>query len=286
MRYPKEISMNKYLIGIIALTLFQSCIDAPSNGRKRAGNTPDRTPQKDECTNCVVGSIEVYKSQMYRSRGTEQFTLETLQKAVATGKLPDTYHIITKPEINNDTQIIRHNQSFKICGQSGDHTTIKKRLAHCTKMNPSNYLWSGRVNGISGEGDWQLLAKLDETSESILWMDKTTNLIWSSLLKPQTWNRASGMELEENDQSYCSSLNELSKDQINWRLPNRNEFLQADLNGARFVLTDTDNTFWTASSDSSDYKNYAWTIRQNTGELVSVDKNMPHEVRCVGVIIK
>lgn len=276
--------MKNYLIGIIALTLLQSCVEAPSNGRNSGSKDPVRNEEGDTCTNCVQATPEVYRSQMFRSRGSEQFSLATLQKAIAGGKLPETYYITTKPELNNETQIIRHNQSFKVCGISEEHTTTKKRIEHCKKLNPSNYLWSGKVNGISGEGNWQLIAKTDETSDSVFWLDTTTNLLWSPLLKSQDWEIASGVNAEKT--TYCASLDSITKDQVSWRLPNRNEYLQADVNGSRFVLTQTDNTFWTASSDSSDYKNYAWAIRQSTGVLELIDKNMPHEVRCIGVIKK
>lgn len=274
--------MKKHLLGIFTLLLTQSCIDAPSNGRNKG---PSKNPNRNEQANPSTGEDKKYRSQMFRARGSSQLDLDSIQKAISQGKLPDTYHLAIRPSLDNDSQVIRHNHNLVQCGHLASHETVKQRISHCKSLNPSNYHWSGQVNGISGEGNWQIVTKLDSGSDSTLWLDNTTGLIWSHLLKAQAWDTASGA-IKEDDLTYCESLNQETNKQISWRLPNRNEFLQADLNGARFVLPETDNTFWTSSSDSADYKNFAWTINQSTGVLQKVDKNMPHEVRCVGVVIK
>ncbi len=275
--------MKHTLIGLVALFLFASCLNAPSNGRDNGSKNSPRTGQNDPCANCAIGSLGNMKSQMYRTRGTDQLSLENMQKALTESKLPDTYRTVTNRFIDNDSQITPHSQDYEKCGDLENLKSVKAKLNHCFNVNGDKALWVAKTNGIAGESDWRLVT-YDKENGITLWIDTTTNLVWSHILKAQAWDIASGVAAEEDEKTYCESLTDLTHNKIHWRLPNRNEFLQADLNGARFVLKDTQNFFWTASSDIN--QSNAWSIDQSSGVLKSVDRNMPLSVRCLGVIIK
>ena len=72
---------------------------------------------------------------------------------------------------------------------------------------------------------------------------------------------------------------------ITWRLPTRADYLQADLNGLRFVLPRTDAAVWTATVSGENREN-AWSIIPKTGELTSVVRSTNLAVRCVGRRLK
>ena len=99
--------------------------------------------------------------------------------------------------------------------------------------------------------------------------------------------------IDQGYTSLCTSLNDninpalgkLPLSRVKWRLPNREEFLQADINGARSVLVDSGSNLWTASFDKQfggEYK--AWAINHKDGILASTLIDEELDVRCVGVV--
>jgi hypothetical protein len=72
-----------------------------------------------------------------------------------------------------------------------------------------------------------------------------------------------------------------------WRLPNKQEVLQAYLNGSSGVLSLPDSAdsqlFWTVSYAEDDK---AWAIDEATGALSKVATSVQLNIRCIGVVIE
>lgn len=184
------------------------------------------------------------------------------------------------------------------CGISG--TGIQTKLDDCKAKNSSLSIQTGKIFGNMGEGDWQLVYKSENGSSGHeVWMDLRTRLVWSDRLEANNWCKASGNDEDEagidcssNTLDYCTADNLFQSQKgnsetiISWRLPTRNDFLQADINGARIVLPNRDFAFWTATIDSSNNAK-AWTINGKNGVLESVSRNSgAPSIRCVGRILK
>lgn len=69
---------------------------------------------------------------------------------------------------------------------------------------------------------------------------------------------------------------------VRWRLPTRNDYLQAQINGLNLVLPDLNSTYeWTATIHSSNIAN-AWVYRNSSLVSTSPRSNGSRAVRCVG----
>ena len=305
--------MNKIIV-LLSLILFSlSCTEAtPSN--RGANSEGTRKPTENACTDgdtsiqCATTYSGLMISQIYRSKGAKQLSYDEVSTLIAQGQLPTgTYRTVPDIEIDNDSAIevitSGFNQEYakRDCGVAVNLTSARARRNSCLNFH-ENYegandqiergksIWDGKTLGNSGEGQWELVLNIVDEVNPVnnisLWFDTKTKLIWSHALINQEWNSASGTD---KTISICNSLNELTKTetrpegQIAWRMPNRNEFLQADLNGARYVLDSGDKVFWTSSTGPSQSK--AWAIKQATGELELQEKTNANFVRCIGVEI-
>ena len=72
----------------------------------------------------------------------------------------------------------------------------------------------------------------------------------------------------------------LAYPQVTWRLPSRNDWYLAEVNGIRKVLPNMDNSFWSSSSNSS-YRDYAWVFRGDVGFMNGNNRVNTSSVRCV-----
>ena len=72
----------------------------------------------------------------------------------------------------------------------------------------------------------------------------------------------------------------LSYPQVTWRLPSRNDWLLAEVNGIRKVLPNMDSRFWSSSSFSGN-RGYAWVFFGNDGRVASDTRSSSNFVRCV-----
>lgn len=267
----------KILILLMVFGLI-SCGPASNSGR---GNSQKKTYSETSGPIQInfTKFMQVAHSQTYRERGSKQISLSELKSHKLKNTLPKTIHL-TPSENDNDTSVTKAETPSTFCGDSLE--SINQSIFDCQKKNPESYLWDGEKNGISGEGDWQLVFY---GPQKTLWIDLNTALIWSDILKPQAWpyanknTESTACNASENE----ASLGNFSKDQIHWRLPTRNEFLLADINGARFVLNNLDNLFWTASTDKNQM---AWAINQTDGTLIKKAYQELLHIRCVGSAIK
>lgn len=273
---------------LVFLSLFAACNDASKGNR----------PLINASTGAQVSSNATIRSQLHRVRATE--ILSTTQETSAAESLPVGYDNI--PNIfeaddgfgTDSRSVVHATHSGNSCGIGTQFATIKDRIANCESLNLGQASWKGSANGNSGEGNWTLVARNVDGKE--IWLDETTNYVWSDVVAEATgWCDASGNTQGLADggvvdchvlgtRSLCanSALPGIPESQVSWRLPTRGDFLQADLDGARFVLRNVSTmSFWSATVNGTN-RDEAWAILQSTGALSSVSRAEGRAVRCIG----
>lgn len=184
------------------------------------------------------------------------------------------------------------------CGIGEAFTGIDARINDCHLKNATNSLWNGYLSGAAGEGSWKLVSLTSTGKET--WIDLKTGMVWSDVVASGNWCKASGNTQEsmigvdtdcsvvgEGD-SFCygASSDGFGKN-IQWRLPTRNDYLQADINGLRFVLKKGGSTgFWTATMVSGSVgRDEAWVYYPEQGTLASGELTSSRQVRCIGIAV-
>ena len=178
--------------------------------------------------------------------------------------------------------------------------TLAEKIADCAlkEKNGPFASWSGVAHANSAEANWSLVVLSEDTKGNYeVWVDKKTGMVWSDTVTSEAnWCEASGSQQSESDnvgvncptlgkgQSLCTNFNVAELPKVDWRLPTRHDYLQADIDGLRFVVSNRGiNTYWTATVSSDKVKrDKAWTYVMPQGalraELMSTDKR----VRCIG----
>lgn len=297
--------MFKQLLSLLFLTiLLASCefLEATDNGGNRKDNANSRNDrQKDDPPFTAEDMPRFINSQMFRAQGTRVYKhseVTILFQNNDETPLPNTLHPIPLKTQDMDADTSRPNDRPTSCGIDlpGPDITIKARINDCKEKNSENikaHYWNGKNNGLSGEGDWRLVAHKGGKS---IWLDVSTGLLWSPATVARPWNYASGAEVAETDQ-ICNGANDsandgtdfflgITPDEVAWRLPTRNDYLQADINGSRFVLSITPDTnvYWTANYIRE--SQHAWAIQHSTGILSKVAEATSLNIRCVGDVLK
>jgi hypothetical protein len=185
----------------------------------------------------------------------------------------------------------------KLCGADAK-AILSAKIADCLAQNGDKSVWDGTINAGSAESEWVLVTLSEkENGESFeIWLDKRAGMLWSGLIAIEgNWCAASGSQLQTSDhvgepceitgkgQSLCTKYAPTQLPGVRWRLPTRHDFLQADIDGVRFVLDGDTNTLWTATT-STDVKarDKAWTYNMQNGTLVAELMNSTRNVRCIG----
>lgn len=289
----------KLLILITTLILLVSCNEEAENRRR-----PNITPSDRQYI--LGGSEEGSKyliSQSHRDKDlADNVSLLSNYQEASLSRSGQTYpsHYRNIPMVNldhdNANSLIERPQVK--CGMSGDG--IQAKLDDCKSKNTTRSEFKGKRFGNMGEGDWKLVAKSEDGSAGHeVWMDMRTRLIWSDRLEANNWCKASGNQEDEggidcssNTLFYCTSDNLFQEAKgntetiVDWRLPSRNDLLQADINGARVILKNSNHHFWSATIDSNN-NGKAWTVHGKTGELESTSRSSGSpSIRCVGRILK
>ena len=275
----------RVLLFIITMSLLTSCFEAADNSSPKSSKKPGQRGGENNgpCTdisNCTQTTAEIsklFRSQQYRIKGEKQLSNYDVNANIIAGK-EDSYREIPNQEYDHDFNVTRVAEIAKDCGNADTLKGLKNRIADCSAKNSPNNFWSGTKNGISGEGDWQLAYK---SGNKIVWQDLSTGLLWSSQINKANWREASGV-VEGN--FLCSEIKFFGEGEVLWRLPTRNEFLLADINGSRFVLNELNFDYWSASSE--DKNNVAWAINQENGVLTAHSKDKELFVRCVAHPLK
>lgn len=279
------------LIGLLILsTLIVGCNEVGSSR-----NTTPKTP-----TTTVTPPIETSTttySGIHRERGTAPITYE---KETELG--PDAANFRRIPDmqldddgadgVNVSTRTFLGRPTI-LCGVTP--VTLAEKIADCAlaTKNGDKATWSGKINAGSAEAEWSLVS-LNGANE--VWLDKRTGMLWSSIVENATnWCKASGSITAVSNSigiacntlgaglSVCTnfSLPELPK--VDWRLPSRQDYLQADIDGIRFVLSRGSNTFWSATSETKTVpRDKAWTFDMHYGVLTAELMSSARHVRCIG----
>lgn len=186
------------------------------------------------------------------------------------------------------------------CGLTAK-TTLKDKTADCAleSKNGEKALWNGTTEAGSAEGSWALVTLAEDTSDDgkyEVWLDQRTGMVWSDIISSSAnWCEASGNQQATSDDigincaetgkglSLCTNLNLSELPKVNWRLPTRADYLQADLDGIRFVLSRSESTFWTATTSSDVTKrDKAWSYHMTFGTLIAELMDTSRSVRCIG----
>lgn len=274
------------LLILLALTTLVSCNNEDvGQNRKKSPNNP-ATPALE-----TEGSSAAF---IHRTHGTKVLTSREARERILKNTLPDAYREIPDMETDDEgstrTRSVLSVQSLGrptvVCGNGDNLTGLRARIANCAGKNGELATWSAS-NGNSGEADWKLISV--NTTGKEVWMDTRTGMIWSDLQASGNYCKASGnftgdcTEASEGE-SRCINLTIEGLADIKWRLPTRSDFLQADVDGLRFVLkSGTDTSFWTATMDSLSVSHQAaWTYSAVQGTLVSSPISEVKQIRCIG----
>ena len=272
------------LMTILVFTTIWGCGD--DTGGKRRSLIEVDTPG-------LTTDVFIVPSQMHRSLETNLLESHTEINEIVAGSLPVSYRPVPSMSLDDegtDTKNVRTRTSLGRpsidCGMT-PNASIIARVEECSTINGARASWNYLFSS-AGESVWRLVAKIG-TSE--MWLDVRTGHIWSDILDTTNWCNASGNR-ETGSAVDCKNLATnitcvgkavLGIPGIKWRLPTRNDFLQADLDGIRFVLKGAGSPFWTATINSaSANRSEAWTYNQVQGTLEKSALTDLRQVRCIG----
>lgn len=287
--------------------LLSSCGDVSSNRRMGQNRTPDRNTQE-------VGSegSENLRSHIHREKGAKILSYaEEIQKILGRDLPEVSYRIIPLMERDDEgsdrnvrtvEQLGRPNSN---CGRGDGFSGIDARITNCLQENGDRASWVGFSHGAAGESTWKLVLRDGHLSE--IWLDGRTGMVWSYLRADSegrtlvNWCKASGND-ENESPGVSTDCNELAAgeslcagavfsglgDQVKWRLPTRNDYLQADINGLRSVFPkEGTQGLWTATIRAgSEGRSEAWVYNTSEGTLSGAQLSSTHYVRCIGAPVR
>lgn len=298
---------TKILIGMAFLTLLVGCQDVSSNRRQGTNNNTVITRPGAEGTD---GSDSI-RSSMHRERGAPVLSYADEIKKTLANDLPETLYrtvpLMEKDDegsIKNVITVDRRGRPTTACGLGNSFAGIDARVTDCFQKNGDNSIWEGATYGAAGEGTWKLVQRNNDGDE--IWIDGRTGMVWSDIAKNSTginvfnWCKASGNTQNDTPTesidcnaisdgiNVCEIVSDEISSQIKWRLPTRNDFLQADLNGSRFVLKkETEVGLWTATMRAGvSGRTEAWVYNSKDGTLSPGTLTTERQVRCIGAPVR
>lgn len=292
--------MKTLAFTLLASTLLlQSCGDDASSGGRRDNNTPTNQTQAAEPE--AEGSA--ISSPMFRVRGKAYLTYAQEIEATINGTLSENSRpvpsILIDDEGKHQGSVLTRTglgRPSVACGNGRSFTGIEGRIADCATKNGEKATWVGSNEASQGEGTWNLVSR--DAANNEIWLDKKTGMVWSDVLKTDVnWCKAAG-NTEAPTTPATTDCNALSEEEslcynndsmdgignnIAWRLPTRNDYLQADLDGIRFVVKKSAIALWTATINSlSTTRSQAWTYTMTQGTLEVANLDAAKAVRCIG----
>jgi hypothetical protein len=289
-----------FIFALTALLPLISCEDMLSN-RKMA--------QSPEITRSDVGTEGIYalRSHIHREKGTKTLSYaDEIQKTLR-GDLPASIYrvipLMEKDDEGSKENVVTVNELGRPdfnCGSGDSFIGIDPRIVDCSEKNGAKALWEGFRYGAAGESTWTLVMR---NNSKEIWLDGRTGMVWSHLIvtaedkKIFNWCKASGNDqnnttiavLDCNElgigESLCAGqVFEEIGEKVNWRLPTRNDYLQADINGFRFVFVKEESQgLWTATIRAlSDGRKEAWVYESKEGTLSGGVLSSLRHVRCIG----
>lgn len=289
----------KNVIALVLLTSLVSCGDDVAKGKRNGTKSPGTSTP-------ITAETATIHSQMHREKGASILTYaEEIKKTLANEISAKLYRSI--PSMEKDDEGSSENvitiedigRPNTVCGTGTGFIGINARISDCSKKNADKASWDGKLYGASGEGTWKLVVN---TGTKEFWLDEKTGMVWSHVLATVNWCKASG-NTENNTTEIVVDCNDIGEalsscsgkifdevgDQIKWRLPTRNDFLQADINGLRFVMKkEAEATgLWTATiRAASSGRNEAWVYNSKEGTITSGLLTTNRHVRCIGAPIR
>jgi hypothetical protein len=289
-----------FLVGPCLLTLLVGCNDVSSN--HKLGSEPVVATPGVEGTNTRDDLL----SSIHREKGSPVLTYADEITATLNSTLSQTIYrsipMMAKDDEGSSLSVITITNIGRpktVCG-IGDFAGIDARVSDCLSKNNDSALWDANRYGSSGEGNWNLVTRNADGKE--IWLDTRSGMVWSDPVTDTgvnvfNWCKASG-NTEGNTTTEtinCTTVGENKSlcenttfadvgTQVTWRLPTRNDYLQADLNGLRFVLSKETNTgAWTATMRAASVgRTEAWVYNSAEGTLSSGTLTTERQVRCVG----
>lgn len=294
---------TNYLLGLGLCTLLVGCGDVSSNHKMGTNKNPERSTQGVEGSN----GDDNLRSHIHREKGAAVLSYaEEITKTISNTLSDKNYRIVPVMETDSEgstknvSTVSQIGRPTVTCGVANTFAGIDARITDCFQKNGDKALWEGFRYASAGEGTWKLVA-LDSNTE--IWFDGRSGMVWSEVkavaaVSTFNWCKASGNQTDESNiggvdcnsladkDSICVGLPTLGiENQIRWRLPTRNDFLQADLNGLRFVhKKETAGVgLWTATMVAGvSGRTDAWIYNSSNGTLSSDKLSTLHSVRCIG----
>ena len=282
------------LILIVTVSLFFiGCNDDVGTNRGTTRNTQTQTAEK----------VTTY-SGIHRDRRSSPITY---QKEINIDS--DSANIRRIPDIHFDDEggdgknAITRSVSVRPTVHCGEtvKATLKEKIADCASIakNGDKAIWNGTTEAGNAEATWNLVTLSEITStgdEYEVWQDGRTGMVWSHIVEVEgNWCESAGNQQGPSDTvaadclltgkgiSLCTNLALAELPGVTWRLPTRADYLQADLDGIRFVLTRGNNFFWTATVSSDVTKrDKAWVYKMVNGTLTAEPMTADRSVRCIG----
>lgn len=296
------------IAGLLLLTLLVGCGDVSSNHKQgyNGGAGGGGTIQPIEGTN----GDDNLRTHLHREKGAPVISYAEEIKQTHANSLNKAFYRIVPLMEKDDEGSARNVLTVDNIGRpdvacgGGTFKNIDESIHDCFKLNGEKAFWEGTRFGASGEGSWKLVSKNAENKE--IWFDGRTGMVWSHFRKINdketfNWCIASGNKQDNTNEngvdcndlagaeSACVGLSDDGfGDKIKWRLPTRNDYLQADLNGIRFVLQKESNSgLWTSTMKAGvPGRNQAWVYHSGDGTLSSQLIATDRQVRCIGVPLR
>lgn len=294
--------MKSFLSTILFLSILSGCgEDVGSNNTPATNGQPTINIPGTESTD---EPTQLIRSHMHREKGNVPLSYQEEILLTLSGQISNNiYRILPLMESDNEgglnvLTVQEIGRPASTCGESESFPNINARITDCQIKNGAKAIWKGTENAAAGESTWKLVLK---TPTNEVWLDSRTNMVWSEIVsfeevKSFNWCQASGntqggvgsvnCSTTETPDSLCAGASYYNfGTQVKWRLPTRNDFLQADINGLRFVLKDEGSSgLWTATMKASSVTfSEAWVYRSNEGTLSASGLLSLHSVRCIGV---
>lgn len=294
--------MTKWTNAVLSLCFLSTLVgcDDVSSNRKQA--TPDRITPGVEADPSI-------RSAIHRRRNSAVISYtEEISQTLSGNLSARVYFPVPDMEIddegtNNGNIVTRTSlgRPKTTCGAGSGFQSVNARINDCEAKNGTSARWDGYIYGAAGEGSWRLVSLLENGKE--IWLDERTNMVWSDLMTVNAQNKFNWCKASGNEQGAtvdmivdCQSLADAESvchgnqtenigSQIVWRLPTRNDYLQADLDGLRFALRVINGeTLWTATMKAGVAgRNEAWIYNPKEGTLASSLLTNEVYVRCIGV---
>lgn len=297
---------NCLLFSLTFLCFLTACEDVSSNHKQGQNRNPERSTP--EIGGEGSGSL---RSHLHREKGSPILSSSQEIQKILNGELPDiSYRLIPSMEkddegsLKNTTPVEALGRPAINCGAGDGFPGIDARITDCFQKNGSKALWEGHRYGAAGESTWKLVSR---NNAKEIWFDMRTGLVWSYLMTNEdnsnafnwcmasgnTENNSSDVAVDCNDIGSAESLcaNEILEEvgsQVKWRLPTRNDYLQADINGIRSIVEkEGEAGLWTATLRArSQGRSEAWIYNTQEGLLSAASLSTLHSVRCIGAPVR